>query len=84
MKKTLYTVFLVCAAVVIGSLISNFTADISFLSWLSYGLKLGISSPLVLDLGVISITFAATFNLTVSVIICLVISLCIGRLLKPW
>lgn len=70
--------------VVIGSLIANVTAGISFLSWLGYGLSLGITTPLVLDLGVITITFAMTFNMSVAVIICMVIAICIGRRFRPW
>ena len=83
MKNVLYTVFLICAGVVIGSLIANVTAGISFLSWLGYGLSLGITTPLVLDLGVITITFAMTFNMSVAVIICMVIAICIGRRFRP-
>ena len=84
MKHTLYTVFLICAGVVVGSLIASVTGGIPALSWLGYGLHLGITTPLVLDLGVMTITFALTFNLTVSVIICLAIALCIGRFVRPW
>lgn len=84
MKNTLYTVFLVCAGVVVGSLVASMTSEISFLSWLGYGLSLGITTPLILNLGVITITFAMTFNLSVAVIICLIISICIGRKLKSW
>lgn len=70
MKNLFYTVFLICTGVVIGSLVANVTTDISFLSWLGYGLSLGITTPLVLDLGIITFTFAATFNISVAVIIC--------------
>ena len=47
--------------IVIGGLISEVTAGVSGLSWLSYGNTFGINSngnPLVLDLGILVITFA--------------------------
>lgn len=84
MKNLFYTVFLICTGVVIGSLVANVTTDISFLSWLGYGLSLGITTPLVLDLGIITFTFAVTFNLSVAVIICLIISLIVGMKVRPW
>lgn len=84
MKNVLYTVFLICAGVVVGSCVANATASVPGLSWLGYGLSLGITEPLVLNLGVISITFALTFNLSVSVVIFLAIFLLIGRFFKPW
>ena len=77
MRNVLYTVFLICAGVVVGSCVPG-------LSWLGYGLSLGITEPLVLNLGVISLTFALTFNLSVSVVIFLAIFLLIGRFIKPW
>ena len=84
MKNLFYTVFLTCTGVVIGSLVANVTSDISFLSWLGYGLSLGITTPLVLDLGIITFTFAVTFNISVAVIICLIISLFVGMKVRPW
>ena len=84
MRNVLYTVFLICAGVVVGSCVANATASVPGLSWLGYGLRLGITEPLVLNLGVISLTFALTFNLSVSVVIFLAIFLLIGRFIKPW
>ena len=82
MRNVLYTVFLICAGVVVGSCVANATASVPGLSWLGYGLSLGITEPL--NLGVISLTFALTFNLSVSVVIFLAIFLLIGRFFKPW
>lgn len=55
--------------IVIGGLISEVTAGVSGLSWLSYGNTFGINSngnPLVLDLGILVITFALQIKITVA------------------
>ena len=78
MKKTLWMVFLICAGIVAGSLTGDLTAGISWLSWLSFSLGFGLTSPFVLDIGVITLTFAFTFNLSVAVILFISIALFIG------
>ena len=58
--------------IVIGGLISEVTAGVSGLSWLSYGNTFGINTngnPLVLDLGILVITFALQIKITVASII---------------
>ena len=81
LTKVWLTVLLVCVGVVIGTLVSSATEGISWLSWLSYGLDFGLTSPFVLDLKVISITFGFTLKLTGSVIIFVALSLLLGRLI---
>ena len=79
MNNKWYTIFFVCVGVVIGTLVTKLTSGISALSWLAYGLDFGITSPMTLELGVLSCTFGFTINLTVSVIIFVVLSVLIGR-----
>ena len=57
------------------------TEGVSWLSWLGYGQTFGFSSPLVLDLGVLAITFALTIKITIASIIGVVIAILIYRLL---
>lgn len=82
MKKTLYVLLLICIGVVVGTLTANLTGNIAWLSWLSFGREFGLTSPFVLNLGVIAITFAITVNLNISVIIFAVLSLLIGSKIK--
>lgn len=68
--------------IVIGGLISEVTAGVSGLSWLSYGNTFGINSngnPLVLDLGILVITFALQIKITVSSIIGVIAAIVIYR-----
>ncbi len=80
MKKNFWlNLFLICVGIVAGSLVAELTADVSFLSWLSYGLDFGTESPFVLNLNVLRFTFGISFKITISTIIFVVISLLCGR-----
>ena len=48
---------LVLAGIVLGGFIGELTSNISFLSWLNYGQSFGLSDPLVLNLGILVLTF---------------------------
>lgn len=68
--------------IVIGGLISEVTAGVSGLSWLSYGNTFGINSngnPLVLNLGILVITFALQIKITVASIIGVIAAIVIYR-----
>ena len=68
--------------IVIGGLLSEVTAGVSGLSWLSYGNTFGINSngnPLVLDLGILVITFALQIKITVASIIGVIAAIVIYR-----
>ncbi|MBQ8254386.1 MAG: DUF4321 domain-containing protein [Clostridia bacterium] len=69
MKNSLIVLFFICAGIVTGSLVAMLTANVNALSWLSYGLKFGLTDPFVLDLNVLQISFGLAFNLNISVII---------------
>lgn len=78
-KSFWFNLFLVCIGIVVGSMVSELTAGIPALSWLSYGLDFGTRSPFILDLNVISLTFGLTLKITISTVICIVLSLILGR-----
>lgn len=65
--------------IVIGGLISEATSNISGLNWLSYGKTFGLDSPLVLNLGVLVITFALQIKLTIASIIGVIAAIIIYR-----
>ena len=78
MKRSLLILLFVCAGIVLGTLVAKLSDGISWLSWLAFGMNFGITSPFVLDLGVLTLTFGATFNLSVSVILFTVIAVLCG------
>ena len=48
---------------------------ISFLSWLNFGQSFGLDTPLVLNLGVLVITFGLSIRITMASIIGVIIAL---------
>lgn len=78
-KSFWFNLFLVVVGIVVGSMVSEMTAGIPALSWLSYGLNFGTKSPVVLDLNAITLTFGVTLNITISTAICVALSLLLGR-----
>lgn len=73
--------FLICVGIVIGSMVAELTAGIGALSWLSYGLDFGLTSPFVLDMSVFHLTLGISVKITVSSIIFVALSLVLGRLI---
>ena len=61
------------------SLIAELTASVHALSWLSYGQSFGLDNPLVLNLGVLVITFALQIKITIASIIGVILAIIIYR-----
>ena len=72
---------LVLAGIIIGSFLSKITGDISALSWLRYGRNFGLTSPLVLDLGILAVTFAFTIKITIGSLIGIAIAIIVYHFL---
>jgi hypothetical protein len=72
---------LVLAGVVLGGFIGELASNISFLHWLSYGQSFGLQKPLVLDLGILVLTFGLTIKITIAGIIGILLAILIYRLL---
>lgn len=74
-----YNIFLVLIGIVLGSFVAYICKDIQMLSWMSYGIKFGLESPLVLNLGIMSLTLGISIDLTLSTVIFVILSMLIGR-----
>ena len=75
-KRTIAFLFFLLAGIVIGTVIANLCADISFLSWLAYTMSVGLAtdSPMVLDLIVFKLAFGFTLAVNPAQIICIIAS----------
>ena len=78
-KNTWICILFILAGLVIGGLIGQLTEGVDFLWWLSYGQEFGLSSPLILDLGLIKLTFAVMFKINIASILGVIISIFIYR-----
>ena len=72
---------LMLAGIVLGGFIGTLTADMPGFAWLNYGQSFGFDNPIVLNLGILVITFALNIKITIASIIGLVISATIYRFL---
>jgi hypothetical protein len=67
------------AGLVIGGLLGELSKNIEWLWWLGYGQEFGLTSPLVLDLNVIKLTFSFTVKISIASIIGMAIAIFIYR-----
>ena len=72
---------LLLSGIVLGSFIGDLAQNIPGLSWLSFGQSFGLDSPLIINLGVIVITFGLTIRITMASIIGVVLALVIYRII---
>lgn len=80
--KNNWALFLmILAGIVIGGFIGWLTKDVSFLSWLNFGQSFGLAEPVVLDLGIIVLTFGLSIKIAIGGIIGIIIGVVIYRLL---
>lgn len=73
-------VILLCG-IVLGGYLGTLASRVSFLSWLGYGSTFGLTSPVVLDLGILVFTFGLTITINIASIIGLIIGIIVYRLI---
>lgn len=73
-------VILLCG-IVLGGYLGTLASRVSFLSWLGYGSTFGLTSPVVLDLGILVLTFGLTITINIASIIGLIIGIIVYRLI---
>ena len=71
-------VFILCG-IVVGGLLGELASKVDFLWWLGYGQSFGLSTPIPLDLSVITITFGLMFKINIASIIGMVLAIFIYR-----
>ncbi len=67
------------AGIVLGGLLGEIAGEIDFLWWLGYGQTFGLTDPLVLDLKVLTLTFALQFKINIASIIGVAVALFVYR-----
>ncbi len=72
---------LILSGIVLGGFIGNLAGDIPILSWLNFGQAFGLKEPLVLDFGILVITFGLSIKITMASIIGVALALLIYRFL---
>ena len=80
-KNVWVLIILMLAGIVIGGFIGTLTENMAGLSWLNYGQAFGLDSPIVLNLGIIILTFGLSIKITIASIIGLLLAALIYRFL---
>ncbi len=80
-KNAWALLLMILAGVVLGGFIGELTKNVSWLSWLSFGQNFGLESPVVLNLGIIVLTFALQIKITIAGIIGVLLAILIYKLL---
>lgn len=70
------------SGLVLGGLLGEIASNVNALWWLGYGQSFGLSSPIELDLSVITITFGLMLKINIASIVGMAIALLIYR--KVW
>lgn len=78
-KSTWIVILFIFAGLVIGGLLGEVASQVNWLNWLAYGQTFGIENPFVLDLNVLSLTFAFSLHINIASIIGLAISIFLYR-----
>lgn len=80
-KNCWVLLLLVLTGIVLGGFIGNMAEGISWLSWLNFGQSFGFDSPLIINFGILVITFGLNIKITMASIIGVAVSLITYRLI---
>ncbi len=67
--------------IVLGGFIGSLASGIPWLSWLNFGESFGVTEPVILDFGILVITFGLTIRITMASIIGVIIAVITYRLI---
>ena len=73
--KTIINILAVFAGIILGGYLGSLALSVPALKFLGYGAELGLTSPLVLDLNVLKLTFGFSVNLNIASILGLIVAL---------
>ena len=79
--RTVFLVVVLVTAVVLGRVLGNALAGISFLSWLNMGVSAGLS-PVTVDLAVVTLTFGASISINVAQAILVIVAVVLASKVK--
>jgi len=72
---------LLLTGIVLGGFIGSLASNVPWLNWLDYGQSFGLDNPIVLNLGILVITFGLSIKITMAGVIGMLIAIITYRLL---
>ena len=78
--KNNWTLFLLLlAGVVLGGFLGSLAQSVPGLDWLNYGQTFGLQNPIVLELGILVLTFGLSIKITIAGIIGIIVGIIVYR-----
>ena len=74
-------VLLLLSGIVLGGFIGEMMSGVPGFSWLNFGQSFGLNDPLVLNFGILVITFGLTIRITMASIIGVIIAILVYRII---
>ncbi len=78
-KNIWILIVFILSGLVVGGLLGQLASSVDWLWWLSYSQTFGLQDPIVLDLSVVTITFALMFRISVASIIGMLLAILIYK-----
>lgn len=78
-KNSWALLLLLLSGIVLGGFIGEMTAKVPGLTWLNFGQSFGLNDPIILNFGILVITFGLTIRITMASIIGVVIAILVYR-----
>lgn len=80
-KNSWTLLLLLLSGIVLGGFLGEMVSSLPGFSWLNYGESFGLNTPLVLNLGILVITFGLTIRITMASIIGVIVAILVYRFL---
>lgn len=74
-KNSWAFLLLLLSGIVLGGFIGEMVSKVPGLTWLNYGQSFGLNDPLILNLGILVITFGLTIRITMASILGVIIAI---------
>ena len=74
-KNSWVLLLMLLSGIVLGGFIGEMAAGVPGLSWLNFGQSFGLNDPLVLNMGILVITFGLTIRITMASILGVIIAI---------
>lgn len=78
-KNSWTLLLLLLSGIVLGGFIGEMVSGVPGFSWLNYGESFGLNTPLVLNFGILVITFGLTIRITMASIIGVILAILVYR-----
>lgn len=78
-KNIWILIIFILSGIVVGGLLGELAQNVSWLKWMAFGQEFGLQNPVLLNLGVLTLTFGLMIKINIASIIGLALAIFIYR-----